>query len=173
MVGQMSHPLEEVIRNAEPYVFIGDSAQGRFPAMSYANAARTDARIYYFDMGGLTESRGMVKGGTVYADVEDVPDDRTDLAVVWVKPRRAKDAVDVAHELGAKRVWFSFQTGHREAVERAKELGMEIVEVGRCPVYYMERQVPACRAHTLAVKLSGLYRQPPRTEASKDHREML
>jgi CoA binding domain len=169
----MPHPLENVIRNAEPFVFIGDSGEARFPATSYANAARMKHRVYYFDLGGMTESRGPVKGGKVYADPKDIPSDRTDLAVVWTKPHSAKRAVDVAHELGAKRIWFSFQTGHRDAVEHARSLGMEIVEIGRCPVYYMEGQMGACKAHTALVKLTGTYGKPPQTDPNAKRRELI
>jgi predicted CoA-binding protein len=169
----MAHPLEDVIRNAEPFVFIGDSSEDRFPATSYANAARKGHRVYYLDLGGLTESRGPVKGGKVYSDPKEIPDDRTDLAVIWTKPRSAKNAVDVAHQLGAKRVWFSFQTGHRDAVDHARELGMEVVEIGRCPVYYMEGLMGACAAHTLLVKASGLYSKPPQTDPTAKRREMF
>jgi len=169
----MAHPLEAVIRNAEPFVFIGDSREERFPAASYANCAQKNHRVFYYDLGGLTESRGKVKGGKVYAKLEDIPDDRTDLAVIWVKPRSAKAAVDVANELGAKRIWFSFKTGHKDAVAHARELGMEVVEIGRCPIHYMEGQNAACTSHTLLLKISGSYRKPPQTDENAKRRELV
>ncbi len=169
----MAHPLEDVIRNAEPFVFIGDSGEERFPATSYANNATQGHRVYYLDLAGMTESRGKVKGGKVYADASDIPDDRTDLAVIWVKPKSATKAVDVAHGLGAKRVWFSFQTGHRDAVARARELGMDVIEIGRCPVHYMEGQMAACRSHTVLTKLTGAYQKPPQTDADAKRRELF
>jgi hypothetical protein len=168
----MAHPLEDVIRNAEPFVFIGHSDEGRFPAMSYANAAKRNHRVYYYDMGGLTESRGKAAGGKVYVEVADIPDDRTDLAVIWTKPRTAKKAVDIAHELGAKRIWFSFKTGHPEAVRHARELGMEIVEIGRCPVHYMDGQVAECASHTVMLKVTGAYKKPPQTDENAKRREL-
>lgn len=169
----MTHPLETVIRNAEPFVFIGDSAEDRFPGVSYANASRKSHRVYYLDLGGLKESRGPVKGGKVYTDAAEIPSDRTDLAVIWVKPHKATQAVEIAHGLGAKRLWFSFQTGHRDAVARARALGMEIVEIGRCPVYYMEGQIGACKTHTVLVKLSGAYGKAPQTDADAKRRELM
>ncbi|MBK7586232.1 MAG: CoA-binding protein [Myxococcales bacterium] len=169
----MTHPLEDVIRNAEPFVFIGDSGEDRFPAMSYANASKKGHRVYYLDLGGMTASRGPVKGGKVYAEPKDIPADRSDLAVVWTKPHSAKRAVDIAHELGAKRIWFSFQTGHRDAVAHARSLDMEVVEIGRCPVYYMEGQVPVCKVHTAVVKLSGSYAKPPQLDPEAKRRELL
>lgn len=169
----MTHPLEDVMRGAEPFLLIGDASEDRFPAMSFHNYTATKTRFYCLDRGGLEESRGSSKGRKVYTKVEDLPDDRSDLAIIWVKPRSAKNAVDVAHASGAKRVWFSFQTGHPEAVSRARELGMEVVEIGRCPVYYMEHQIAACRAHTLMTKLSGTYGRPPQTDPEAKRRELL
>ncbi|MGE0784780.1 MAG: CoA-binding protein [Sandaracinaceae bacterium] len=168
----MAHPLETVIRNAQPFVLIGDSGEGRFPAQSFHNYSSTGTRFYCLDLGGLTESRGGTKGKKVYTKADEIPDDRTDLAVIWVKPHSASRAVDIAHGLGAKRVWFSFQTGHRDAVARAREHGMEVVEIGRCPVHYMADQVPACRAHTGLLKLSGSYKKPPQTDPSAKRGEL-
>ena len=169
----MGHPLEQVIRTAEPFVFIGDSSEDRFPATSYANASKQGHRVYYLDLGGLTESRGMVRGGKVYTDPDELPADRSDLAVIWTKPRTATRAVELAHRLGSRRVWFSFKTGHRDAVARARELGLEIVEIGRCPVHYMDGQIGACKAHTALVKLSGTYAKPPQTDPDAKRRELL
>jgi predicted CoA-binding protein len=169
----MAHPLEAVINEADGFIIIGDSSQERFPALSYAAYVHAKKRFYCLDLGGLTESRGPVKGGKVYAKAEEIPADHGDLAIVWVKPSGSKAAVDVAHGLGCRKVWFSFKTAHPDAVARARELGMEVVEVGRCPVYYLSDKPGACKAHTAMVKLSGLYRRPPEHEADAGRREIL
>ena len=169
----MGHPLEDVIRNAGTFLLIGDSSQERFPGLSFHNYSTAKVPFYCLDLGGLTESRGGTKGAKVYTKIEDVPDDVGDLAILWVKPRSAKRAVEIAHGKGCKRVWFSFQTGHREAVERARELGMEVVEIGRCPVYYMEHPVPICKAHIALVKLTGTYGKPPQTDPTAKRREIV
>lgn len=169
----MTHPLEDVMRNAQPFLLIGDSSEDRFPGMSFHDYKKTDTRFYCFDIGGLSQSRGGTKGEQVYTSLGEIPDDRTDLAIIWVKPRSAKNAVDIAHEAGAKRVWFSFHTGHRDAVAHARELGMEVVEIGRCPVHYMDRQIAICRAHTIVLKLSGTYSRPPQTDPDAKRREIF
>jgi len=168
----MSHPLEDVIRAADGLVLIGHSGQGRFPAQSFHSYSSVGKRFYCLDMGGLTESRGRTKGGKVYAAVADLPEYRADLAVIWVKPRTAVEAVELAHEAGCTRVWFSFTTGHKAAVQKARDLGMEIVEIGRCPVHYMARMAPACHAHTLLLKVSGSYGKAPQTDENAKRREL-
>jgi hypothetical protein len=93
--------------------------------------------------------------------------------VIWVHPRTAVRAVELAHEAGCRRVWFSFQTGHPDAVQKARALGMQIVENGRCPVYYLEGDKPgACRVHTLMVKATGAYRRPPQVDIGRGRREL-
>ncbi len=171
MIGIM-HPLEKAIRDAEGFVIIGDSSEDRFPGYSYNAYTRIGKRFYCLDLGGLTESRGPTEGGKVYTTVDELPEDRDDLAIIWVKPRSAVRAVETAHSAGCKRVWFSFGTGHRDAVARARELGMEVVEIGRCPVYYLEDKPSACKAHTLMVKATGSYRRPPQTDSEAKRREL-
>ena len=168
----MSHPLEDVINQSSGFVLIGDSSEGRFPGFSYNAYSVIGKRFYCLDLGGLTVSRGPTKGGRVYTSVDELPDDRDDLAIIWTKPRTASKAVDVAHEAGCHRVWFSFGAGHPDAVARAQEHGIRVVEVGRCPVYYLAERPLACRAHTLLVKATGLYGKPPRTQADPSQREM-
>jgi predicted CoA-binding protein len=169
----MSHPLENVINSAEGFVLIGESGADRFPAFSYHAYTHAKKKFYCLDLDGLTESRGKTRGGPVYASVADLPDDRDDLAIIWVTPRTAARAVEVAHEAGCKRVWFSFKSGHRDAVARARELGMEVVEIGRCPIYYLDDKPNVCKAHTAMVKLSGTYKRPPQTDSDVKRRELL
>lgn len=170
----MTHPLADVIDGADKLVLIGDSTADRFPAASYHAYVTAGKAFYCLDLGGLTEARGPSKGGVVYASPDDIPDDHGDLAVIWVTPRRATEAVDIAHDLGCTRVWFSFLTGHRDAVARAKELGMKVVEVGRCPVYFMDpKTIPfLCRVHVAMVNVSGTTKRPPVTEADSGQREL-
>jgi hypothetical protein len=167
----VAHPLEDVMGDAEGFLLIGDSSQDRFPGFSYNAFTQAGRRFYCLDMGGLRESRGPTRGGKVYPSVDELPtDDLGDLALVWVKPRRSREAVELAHAAGCTRIWFSFETAHADAVERAVELGMQVVEVGRCPVYYVANTPPVCRAHTTMVRLTGTRNRPPQTSVGRNQR---
>ena len=169
----MSHPLEDIIRSAEGFLLVGDSSEDRFPAFSYNAYTQAQKRFYCVDLGGLSESRGPTKGGKVYRTLDEIPaEGRGDLAILWLLPHSAVKGVELAHQFGAKRVWFSFKTGHQDAVAKAKDLGMQVVEVGRCPVYYMDEQPGVCKGHTLLVKLSGTYGRPPADDADPSRREV-
>ncbi len=167
------HPLETTINAPEPLVLIGNSGENRFPAYSYDAYSRMGKKFYCIDMGSLSVSRGKSSGGKVYHAVSELPEDRGDLAVIWVHPKSAVAAVELAHEAGCRRVWFSFGSGHRDAVARAQKLGMQVVEIGRCPVLYLSEKRPECKAHELMTKLTGLYKQPPRTTPGPKRREMF
>ncbi len=169
----MSHPLEDIIRTSEGFVLIGDSTGDTFPAMSFHAYNQSGKRFYCIDLGGLTESRGKAGGQPLYT-VETLPSDHDDLAVIWTKPRRAREAVDVALAAGCKRVWFSFQCGHKEAVAHARDSGMEVVEIGRCPVHYLPHgDLPAgCKWHARMTKLTGTYGKPPQVDAEAKRREL-
>ena len=78
----------------------------------------------------------------------------------------------MAHQAGCTRVWFSFGTASSDAFVRAAELGMEVVEAGRCPVYYLDDAPAACKGHTLMVRLSGTRRGKPRATLEDRGREM-
>ena len=157
---------------AERFLLIGDSSEDRFPALSFHNYTATKKSFYCLDLGGLTEARGKSAGKPVFARVEDVPDDVGDLAVIWTKPHTASRAVDAAHTAGCTQVWFSFQSGHKDAVAKARDLGLTVVEIGRCPVHYCAEQVTECRLHTGVVKLTGTYKRPPQTDPTQKRREL-
>ena len=168
----MSHPLEDVICNADNFLLIGDSSKDRFPAMSYHCYTKVGKPFYCLDLGGLTESRGGTKGGKVYTSVEELPDDCGDLAIIWATKSRLKLAVETAAEAGCKRVWFSFGSCDPDAVDLAREKGLEVVEIGRCPVYYLDKKIPACTMHTVITKIFGGYRKPPQTDPTAKRSEM-
>lgn len=169
----VSHPLEDIMANAGKLLLIGDSSEGRFPSQSFHNYTKTGVPFACLDIGGLSESRGGSAGHLVHTEVSQLPEDLGKLAVVWVKPRSAMRAVELAHEAGCTQVWFSFGTGHRDAVGRARDLAMEVVEIGRCPVHYLKDQVPVCRMHTTMMKLGGAYRRPPQTDPQAKRRELI
>ena len=102
-------------------------------------------------------------------------------ALIQIGSIRAIHVHNFHHILGRKsgrfadkrtRIWFSFSTAHPEAVEHANSLGMEVVEVGRCPVYYLDDTPLTCRAHTALTRLSGTRARPPQKTLDKDQRIM-
>ncbi|HHO49385.1 MAG TPA: hypothetical protein ENK18_00580 [Deltaproteobacteria bacterium] len=168
----MSHPLEDVINGADGFLLIGESGADRFPAYSFYAYTRAGKRFYCLDLDGLRESRGGAPGHRIYTSVDELPADRGSLAIVWVHPGTAVRAVELAHEAGCTQVWFSFKSGHRDGVARARELGLEVVEIGRCPVYYLDDKPAGCRMHAAVTRISGSWGRPPQTDPDADRREL-
>jgi hypothetical protein len=168
------HPLEQAM-SEDGFVLIGDSADGHFPATSFHVYTLANKRFYCLDLGGLTESRGNTAGKKVYPTVADLPKEHSKLALIWSGKASARRAVEAAHEAGCTRVWFSFLTTDAGAVARARELGLEIVELGRCPVAYLAREdVPTgCRIHMGSMKLTGTWQKSPQTDAGVRRRELV
>ena len=168
------HPLEQAM-SEDGFVLIGDSSDGHFPATSFHVYTLAGKRFYCLDLGGLRESRGSSAGLPVYPTAAELPGEHSDLALIWVGRATTRRAVEVAHEAGCRRVWFSFLTTEPGAVARARELGLEIVELGRCPVAYLQReQVPTgCRIHMGSMKLTGTWQKPPQIDAGVRRRELV
>ena len=64
--------------------------------------------------------------------------------------------------------------GLPEALAVAEERGLEVVEAGRCPVFFMDGPKPLpCRMHTAAVRLTGTLGLPRQTTISGKRRELI
>lgn len=171
----MNHPLEEVIQTDSPLLLIGDSDSDRFPAMSYHCYMQGNRPFFCLDLGSLSGSRGFTKGGPVMSSLDELPKDwGGELAVVWVHPFRAAECVRLAASVGCTKVWFSFQTVSEAAVAEAAELGLEVVEAGRCPVFYLDKPTAfPCKVHSLLVRLTGTRALPPQTHAGAGRKELF
>lgn len=171
----MQHPLAAVINTEAPILLVGDSSSARFPAMSFNCYKRQAKPVYCVDLGGRTTSRGGSAGHAVYPSFNDLPPDwGGELAILWVPPFRAAECTRAIAAVGCTKVWYSFQTVTPEAISTAAEMAVEVVEAGRCPVFFLEGPKPLpCRLHIAAVRFSGALALPPQTTASSRRRELL
>ena len=60
----------------------------------------------------------------------------------------------------------------RDAVAHARSLGMSVVEIGRCPVYYLDGAPAGCAAHTALTRLSGTWKRAPQVDSEASRREI-
>ena len=49
---------------------------------------------------------------------------------------------------------------------------MEEVEIGSCPIYYLDDKPGVCKAQTLMVKVSGAYDKPQQIDPAAKRREL-
>lgn len=168
-----AHPLAEIMAETAPILLIGDSDSDRFPRASHANYRKAGKAFEFYDLGkrDLTQH---VDGKPVRRSLSELPEQwGGDLAILWLHPASVPAGLEVAAGAGCKRVWFSFDTGSPGGIALAERLGMQVVEVGRCPVFYMSSRHGPCAIHGGVVQLTGLLDGAPRVAFQKGQRELL
>ena len=171
----MNQELYDIINSTEEFLLFGDSSSDRFPGMSFHCYTRGHRSFYCIDLGGLEKSRGYTSGERVLGSIAQLPEDWSgSLAIIWVLPILAAECTRLAAEAGCTKLWYSFQTVSAEAIKVADELGLEVVEAGRCPVYFLDGPKPMpCRLHTAAVKFTGTLALPRQVDFTTARRELL
>ncbi len=164
--------LHDVMAETEPFLLVGDSDSERFPGMSFACYQKVGRAFCYLDLGSRDLSVE-AKGQRIFHSVEELGDWGGDLALIWVHAITAIKALELAHKAGCKRVWFSFGTGNSAAVALAAELGIQVVEVGRCPVLFLKERAGPCRVHGWFANATGLTGLPPQLDAGLSRRELV
>lgn len=173
--GLVNQELADIINSAENFLLIGDSSSNRFPGMSFHCYTQANRAFHCIDLGGLDTSRGFTSGQPVLNSFDELPDDwKGELAIIWVLPVMAAECTRMAADVGCTKIWYSFMTVSPEALAVAEERGLEVVEAGRCPVFFMDGTKPLpCRMHTAAVRLTGTLGLPPQTTVSGKRRELI
>lgn len=81
-----------------------------------------------------------IDGDKCFPSLKEIPE-KVECVVIGTKPEAAKQIIDDCGKLGIKNVWVhhSFGKGSydEEAVQRAKELGLNIIPAG-CPMMFCE-----------------------------------
>lgn len=164
--------LHAVMAETTPVLLIGDSDSDRFPKTSFACYQNIGKAFHYLDM-GRRDLSAHAKGQPILYGAEELGDWGGDLALVWVHPLTAVKAVELCHEAGCKRVWFSFDSANASALERAADLGIQVLEVGRCPVFFLENRTGPCRIHGWVADVVGLTDLEPQLHAGPKRRELI
>lgn len=156
----------------KPVLLIGDSDSDRFPRTSFVCYQKVGKPFHYLDM-GRRDLSDYSKDHPILYSVEELGEWGGDLAIIWVHPITAVKALELAHQAGCKRVWFSFGAGNQVAVDLAGELGVEVLEVGRCPVFFLKERAGPCKVHAWLAQASGLTKLEPQLHAGPDRRELI
>ena len=94
-----------------------------------------------------------VEGDRSYPDLRTVPGP-VEAAVVVTAPPKAERVVDDALEKGINRIWFQQGADFSDAVEKAREKGMEVVSK-KCIFLYAPPVTGGHAIHRFFVKLFG------------------
>jgi predicted CoA-binding protein len=132
------------------FAFVGHSAKKGFPRISYAEAKRSGKKVFAVDA-----SVDEIDGDKTYPDLRSLPD-KVDGVVVEVPREETLEWVRQAADAGIKNVWVHMNRDTPEAVEFARQKGLNIL-TGTCAVMYVSQGFTYHSIHKWVNKLFGKY----------------
>ena len=134
----------------ESFAFVGDSEARGFPTLSYKELRDQGRRVYPVD-----PSRDEIEGDVAYRDLASLPEPVT-AAVLEVPPESTRDWVERAADAGVKQAWIHMGRETPEALELARERGVDAL-TGTCAVMYVIPRFTFHSLHKWINQLSGRY----------------
>ncbi len=117
--------------NHASFAFVAHSASKPFPKLSYRELKKQGRKVFPVD-----PSVGRIDGDATYPDLMSLPE-KVD-AVVLESPREeTADWLRQAADAGIENVWIHMNRDTPEALEVAKERGLD-VRTGTCAVMYVK-----------------------------------
>jgi len=116
-------PVAEILRAAKTIAVVGLSANPARPSHEVASyLQRVGYRII-----PVNPNEREVLGEKAYARLEDVPE-KVDIVDIFRRAEEAGAVVDSAIGIGAKAVWMQLGIEDRVAAEKARGLGLAVIE---------------------------------------------
>ena len=132
------------------YAVVGHSAKEEFPKLTYKELKKSGRKVFAVD-----PSIDTFEGDTVYPDLASLPE-KVEAVVIEVPAEESRDWVARAAEAGIKNVWIHMGCDTPEALELAKEKGMNVCH-GTCAVMYVIPGPSLHSIHKWINKLLGKY----------------
>ena len=132
------------------YAFVGHSAVKPFPKLSYGQLKKRGVKVFAVD-----PSADEVEGDRTYADLGSLPASVDAVNWDWPKEESA-DWVRKAADAGIQSVWIHMGRDTPEAVELAKERGLEL-HTGTCAVMYVTQGFTYHSIHAWINRALGRY----------------
>ena len=140
----------EAFWNHRSFAVVGDTAKKNFPILTYRGLKNLGKTIFPVD-----PSVSEVDGDKAYSDLEALPE-KVEAVVLEVPKAETRDWVARAAEAGIKDVWIHMQRDTPEALELAKEKGMN-ARSGTCAVMYLIPGFTYHSIHKWIMRLMGKY----------------
>jgi predicted CoA-binding protein len=132
------------------FAFVGDSAKKGFPRISYGEAKKGGKKVFAVD-----PSVDQIDGDTTYPDLRSLPQ-KVDGVVLEVPREETLGWMRQAADAGIKNVWVHMNRDTPEAVEFAKQKGLNLL-TGTCAVMYVSQGFSYHSIHKWLNKLIGKY----------------
>jgi len=145
----MSSAHEEFWTNGS-FAFVGHSAKTAFPKISYGEAKKAGKTVFAVD-----PSVDSIEGDKTYPNLRALPA-KVDAVVLEVPKEETIDWVREAAEAGIKNVWIHENRDTPQAVELARQEGLNVL-TGTCAVMYVKQGFSYHSLHKWVNKLMGKY----------------
>ena len=132
------------------FAVVGHTAKKGFPRISYGELKKRGKKIFAVD-----PSVDQIDGDKTYPDLRSLPE-KVDAVVVEVPREETLDVVRQAADAGIKNVWVHMNRDTSEAVELARQRGLNIL-TGTCAVMYVAQGLTYHSIHKWVNKLLGKY----------------
>ena len=140
----------EVFWSHSSFAFVGHTVKKGFPKISYGAAKKCGKKVFAID-----PSVEQIDGDKTYRDLRALPE-KVDGVVVEVPREETLDVVRQAADAGIKNVWVHMNRDTPEAVEFAKQKGLNLL-TGTCAVMYVTPGFSYHSIHKWLNKLLGKY----------------
>ena len=132
------------------YAVVGHSAKMDFPNITYKELKKSGRKVFAVD-----HSADIIQGDRAYADLASLPEN-VEAVVIEVPEEETHDWVARAADAGIKNVWIHMGCDTPEALELARERGMNVCH-GTCAVMYVIPGFSLHSIHKWINKLLGKY----------------
>ncbi|MBD3867567.1 MAG: CoA-binding protein [Acidobacteria bacterium] len=132
------------------FAVIGHEVRKNFPVLTYQGLKKLGKTVYPVD-----PSVKQIEGDRAFADLACLPE-KVDAVVLEVPKEETREWVARAAKAGIRDVWIHMQRDTPEALELAKENGLN-VRSGSCAVMYLTRGFTYHSIHKWIMKVAGRY----------------
>lgn len=132
------------------FAVVGHTKQKNFPKLTYQGLKKLGKTVFPVD-----PSVDEIDGDTVYKNLTSIPE-KVNAVVLEVPREETKDWVTQAAEMGIREIWIHMERETPEALEIAKEKGLN-VRTGTCAVMYVTPGFSLHSFHRWIRKAMGNY----------------
>jgi len=134
----------------ESFAFVGHSAKSAFPKISFGELRKQGKTVFAVD-----PSVEQIDGTRTYPDLASLPE-KVDAVVIEVPKDETIEVLRAAAELGIKNAWIHMQRDTPEALELARQKGLNLL-TGTCAVMYVKQGFSYHSIHKWVNKLLRIY----------------
>jgi predicted CoA-binding protein len=132
------------------FAFVGHTAKKGFPKLSFGALKRQGKKVFAVD-----PSVDQIEGEKTYADLRSLPE-KVEAVVLEVPKEETLPLMKEAAEAGVKDVWIHMNRDTPEALEFARQQGINVL-TGTCAVMYADQSLSYHALHRWVNKLLGKY----------------